>query len=494
MPGSDTRDRRLALARRLRRDAIRATAAAGSGHPTSALSAADLMAVLLDGYLRIDVARPKAPARDHLVLSKGHASPLLYAALRAIDAIDDAELLTYRKLGSRLEGHPTPALPSVDVATGSLGQGLPIAVGMALAARLQDQPSRMWVISGDSEMAEGSVWEAVQQAAFHGLGAITLIVDVNRLGQRGPTMLGWDLDAYARRLQAFGWDVQCVDGHDVDAIADAYDAARSADGRPTAVLAHTIKGRGVAEAEDAPDLHGKPLEDPEGAIAALGEIVEVAPRMARVPDGSVQYARPQATPRPTYRTGSTAATRLAFGEALAALGDLRPDLTVLDGEVSNSTYTAKFADRHPDRFFEHYIAEQQLVASAVGMAARGLRPVASTFAAFLSRAADFVRMAAISRVSLALVGTHAGVSIGEDGPSQMALEDLAFFRALTGSTVLYPCDANQCAALTYLLPELDGIAYLRATRGDTPVIYAPDDEFGIGGSRVVRTSGSRVRG
>jgi transketolase len=491
MPGSDTRERRQSLARSLRRDAIRATAAAGSGHPTSALSAADLMAVLLDGYLRLDVERPHAPARDHLVLSKGHASPLLYAALRAIGAIDDQELLTFRKLGSRLEGHPTPALPWVDVATGSLGQGLPIAVGMALAARLQEQPSRMWVLCGDSEMAEGSVWEAVQQAAFNGLDAITLLVDVNRLGQRGPTMLGWDLDAYARRLKAFGWAVRCVDGHDVDAIAEAYDAALAETGRPSAVLAHTIKGRGVPDAEDAEDLHGKPLADAEQAITGLGEIPDVAPRLARVPDAALHYERPRPTPRPTYRTGSSTSTRLAFGEALAALGDVRPDLTVLDGEVSNSTYTSKFAERHPDRFFEHYIAEQQLVASAVGMAARGLRPVAATFAAFLSRASDFVRMAAISRVSLALVGTHAGVSIGEDGPSQMALEDLAAFRALTGSTVLYPCDANQAAALTYLLPELDGIAYLRATRGDTPVIYAPEDVFGVGGSRLVRTAGSR---
>jgi transketolase len=491
MPGSDVRDRREALARRLRRDAIRATAAAGSGHPTSSLSAADLMAVLLDGYLRYDVRRPHALGRDHFVLSKGHASPLLYAALRAMDAIDDDELLTFRKLSSRLEGHPTPRLPWVDVATGSLGQGLPIAVGMALAARLQGQPSRMWVLAGDSEMAEGSVWEAVQQAAFYELGSITLIVDVNRLGQRGPTMLGWDLDAYARRIEGFGWGVACVDGHDLDAIARAYDVAAADGDRPTAVLARTLKGRGVPAIEDDPGMHGKPLEDAELAITGLGDVQEVAPQMAKVPEAELRIDRPRAARRPGYRVGKKVATRLAFGEALAALGDVRPDVTALDGEVSNSTYSGKFAERHPDRFFEHYIAEQQLVASAVGMAARGLRPVASTFAAFLSRASDFVRMAAISRVSMALVGTHAGVSIGEDGPSQMALEDLAAFRALTGSTVLYPCDANQCAALTWLLPEIDGIAYLRATRGDTPVIYAPDEEFGIGGSRVVRTVGSR---
>jgi transketolase len=477
------------LGQQLRVDAVRASAAAGSGHPTSAMSAADLMAVLLANHLTYDVAEPHHPGGDHLLFSKGHASPLLYAMLTAIGAIDDDELLTFRQPGSRLEGHPTPRLPWVDAATGSLGQGLPIGVGIALAGRqLEQAPYRVWVLSGDSELAEGSVWEAAEQAAFSGLDNLTLVVDVNRLGQRGPTRHGWDTGAYARRFAAFGWHTIEVDGHDVTAIDAAYVEACSVTDRPSVILARTKKGKGVAAVENAEGAHGKPLPDTESAIAELGgrRDVRVRPRPP-APAEPRRFATGELK-LPSYQLGETVATRTAFGEALAALGDARADVVALDGEVGDSTRTNYFADRHPGRFVEVYIAEQQLVAAAVGIRIRGWNPYAATFAAFLSRAYDFVRMAAVSRTDLRLVGTHAGVAIGPDGPSQMGLEDLAEFRAIAGSTVLYPCDANQTAALVAAMADRPGICYLRASRGDTPVLYEPGEEFPIGGSRVPRSS------
>ncbi|MBT2397122.1 transketolase [Streptomyces sp. ISL-100] len=483
----------IQLGQQLRVDAVRAADAAQSGHPTSSMSAADLAAVLLARHLRYDFGRPDHPGNDRLILSKGHASPLLYALYRAAGAIDDEELLTYRRRGSRLEGHPTPRLPWVDVATGSLGQGLPVGVGVALAGKRLDQvPYRVWVLSGDSEMAEGSVWEAVEHAADQHLDNLTLVIDVNRLGQRGPTRHGWDLGAYTRRLHAFGWHTIEVDGHDVDAVDAAFNEARSTTGRPTAVVARTRKGRGVAAVEDKEGMHGKPLKDAESAIEELGGPrfvhVEVQkPHSAR----SVNGTRGGQLKLPGYEKGDEVATRNAYGEALAALGSARGDVVALDGEVSDSTRSQFFAKEHPDRFFECYIAEQQLVAAAVGMQTRGYVPYASTFAAFLTRAHDFVRMAAVSRAGINLVGSHAGVAIGEDGPSQMGLEDLALFRAVHGSTVLYPCDANQTAKLVAAMAQGDaqsrGVRYLRTSRGATPVIYGPDEEFPVGGSKLLRS-------
>jgi transketolase len=475
------------LAQQLRVDSVRAAAGTSSGHPTSSMSAADLMAVLLADYLRYDFGEPENPANDHLIFSKGHASPLLYSMYKAAGAITDEELLTFRELGSRLEGHPTPVLPWVDVATGSLGQGLPIAVGVAIAGKKLDRiPYRVWCLCGDSEMAEGSMWEAFEHAAFMGLDNLTAIIDVNRLGQRGETMHGWDLDSYADRAKAFGWHAIEIDGHDPTAIDSAYEEATGTTGRPTVVVARTIKGKGVLEVEDKPGWHGKALEDPEHAIEELGGIREIAVAVAKPAAAAPHSFQTSALELPAYELGTEVATRKAYGEALTAVGRADPLVVALDGEVSNSTYAEIFAEALPERYFEMYIAEQQMAAAAVGIQVRGWKPFASTFAAFWSRAHDFVRMGAISRANLRLCGSHAGVSIGEDGPSQMALEDLASFRAVHGSTVLYPSDANSTARLVAEMADRDGIVFLRTTRAATPVIYEADDDFPIGGSKVAR--------
>ncbi|MEU0744090.1 transketolase [Streptomyces sp. NPDC006134] len=480
------------LGQQLRVDSVRASAAAGSGHPTSSMSAADLMAVLLAHHLRYDFARPAHPGNDRLVFSKGHASPLLYAVYKAAGAIDDEELLTFRKLGSRLEGHPTPQrLPWVETATGSLGQGLPVGVGIALAGKRLDRTDyRVWVLCGDSELAEGSVWEAAEAAAFENLDNLVAIVDVNRLGQRGPTRHGHDLDAYARRFQAFGWHTVEVDGHDVDAVDRAYGEALSTRGQPTAILARTLKGKGVESVEDREGLHGKPLPDADEAIAELGGPRRIRVQVHEPPAArSLHAVEPRHAELPRWDKGEQVATRDAYGKALAALGTARGDVVALDGEVGDSTRAEFFAKEHPDRYVECYIAEQQMVATAVGVAARGWVPYASTFAAFLTRAYDFVRMAAVSGSGINLVGSHAGVAIGQDGPSQMGLEDLAMMRAVHGSTVLYPCDAHQTARLVAAMADLDGIRYLRTSRGKSEVIYGPDEEFPVGGSKVLRSSG-----
>jgi transketolase len=479
------------LGQQLRVDSVRAAAITKSGHPTSSMSAADLMAVLLAKYLRYDFHDPDNPRNDHLVFSKGHASPLLYSMYKAAAAITDEELLTFRKFGSRLEGHPTPVLPWVDVATGSLGQGLPYGVGIALAGKRLDRlPYRTWVLCGDSEMAEGSMWEAFEHAWHEKLENLTAIIDVNRLGQRGETMHGWDLDSYAKRAQAFGWHAIEIDGHDVEAIDAAYAEALGTTGVPTVVVAKTIKGKGVKAVEDKDGFHGKALDDPTEAIEELGGIRNIVVDVPRpeIEGEPHHFAVGDTLQLPTYELGDGVATRRAYGDALKALGDARGDVVALDGEVSNSTFAEIFRDAHPDRYFEMYIAEQQMVAAAVGIQVRGWKPFASTFAAFLTRAYDFVRMAAISRANIKLCGSHAGVSIGEDGPSQMALEDLAAFRAVHGSTVLYPSDANQTAKLVEAMADLDGIVFLRTTRANTPVIYEPGDEFPVGGSTVVRSS------
>jgi transketolase len=479
------------LGQQLRVDSIRAAAVTKSGHPTSSMSAADLMAVLLEKYLRYDFDEAENPRNDHLIFSKGHASPLLYSIYKAAGAISDEELLSFRRFGSRLEGHPTPIIPWVDVATGSLGQGLPIGVGVALAGKRLDRlPYRVWVLCGDSEMAEGSMWEAFEHAAFYELDNLTAVIDVNRLGQTGETMHGWDLDSYVRRAEANAWHAIAIDGHDVEAIDRAYEEALATTGKPTVVVAKTVKGKGAEAVADQLGAHGKALDDPEVAIEELGGERSIVVQVAKPDAGGEPHEFPTGPLElPRYELGGKeVATRKAYGEAIRALGAGNGKVVALDGEVSNSTHSEDFRNAHPERYFEMYIAEQQLVAAAVGLQVRGWRPFASTFAAFHARAYDFIRMAAVSRATIALSGSHAGVSIGEDGPSQMALEDLAAFRAVWSSTVLYPSDANQAAKLVAAMAELEGISYIRTTRAATPIIYGPDEEFPIGGAKVVRSS------
>ena len=490
------------VAQQLRVDSVRCSAAASSGHPAFAVSAADLMAVLLARHLRYDFSQPGSPGNDHLIFSDGHASPLLYSMLRAVGAIGERELLSYRKVGSRLEGQPTPRLPWVEVATGSPGQGLPVGVGIGMAGKCLDRlPYQVWVLCGDGELAEGSIWEAAEQASDSRLDNLKLIVDVNGLGQRGPARQGRDTSAYAARFRASGWHAIQIDGHDITEIDRAFGAAYP--GAPTVILARTGRRHGTAVVDratvDGEGGHGKPVTDAEETIRELGGIrdirVAVAPPALppvprHVPVPAVPRARPAVVSwrSPRYEPGTMVATRTAFGAALAALGDVRPDVVVLDGEVSDAARTGSFARSHPDRFFECYGAEQQMVATAVGMQAQGWVPFAATFAAFLAGAYDFIRMAAVSRASIRLIGSHAGVWIGQDGPAQMGLEDLAALRAVHGSTVLCPCDANQAAWLTGAMADLPGISYLRTCGGDTPVIYQPRERFAIGGSRVLRSS------
>ena len=480
------------LAQQLRVDSIRCSTAAGSGHPTSSLSAADLLAVLCSAHLRYDFADPANANNDHLIFSKGHASPLLYSVFKAVGAISDEELMAFRRLGSRTQGHPTPVLPWVDVATGSLGQGLPIGVGVALAGKYLDKlPYRVWVLLGDSEMAEGSIWEAFDHASHYHLDNLTALLDMNRLGQRGETELGWNSAAYAARARAFGWNAIQIDGHDLAAIDRAMTDAANHHQAPTLIVAKTVKGKGVSSIENKDGWHGKPLpaEDAQRAIQELGGERDIRIQVQRPnPGRPAAQAAPRKLELPAYDLGAQMATRKAYGEALKAVGAAEPEVVALDGEVSNSTYAEDFAHAFPDRFFEQYIAEQQMLAAAVGLSVRHKIVFASTFAAFMTRAYDFIRMAAISRAHLRLCGSHAGVSIGEDGPSQMALEDLAMMRAVYGSTVLYPCDANQTAALVATMAHHSGISYLRTTRAATPVIYSPGEQFPVGGSKVVRQS------
>jgi transketolase len=477
------------LAMQLRVDSIRCSTSAGSGHPTSSMSAADVMAVLLARHFRYDWQRPDNPTNDHLIFSKGHASPLLYSMFKAVGVISDDELMTeYRRADSRLEGHPTPLLPWVGVATGSLGQGLPDGVGVALAGRYLDElPFRVWVLCGDGEMAEGSIWEALDKASYYRLSNLTAIVDVNRLGQRGPTELGWDVEAYARRAEGFGCRAISVDGHDFDQIDKAL--AEVADvGQPTVILAQTRKGSGFSEVEDREGWHGVPLpkEMAERAIVELGGERHLTVQ-GPLPEDGAPRARPSGEVKlPTYAMGDKVATRVAFGQALKAVG-ARSNVVVLDGEVGNSTHTEEFAKVYPERYFEMFIAEQQMVAAAVGMAVRGYVPFAATFGAFLTRAFDFIRMSAISAANIRLCGSHAGVEIGADGPSQMALEDLAMLRTVHGSTVLYPSDASSTAYLVKEMADQLGVVYMRTTRGSYPVLYGPDEPFPIGGAKVVRS-------
>ncbi|MDP9329468.1 MAG: transketolase [Actinomycetota bacterium] len=478
------------LAAQIAVDSIRCTTAAGSGHPTSSMSCAHLMAVLYAEHLRTDLDDPRSIANDRFVMSKGHASPALYSTLKAIGAIDDATLLSLRKMGSPLQGHPAPVpeLPWIDVASGSLGQGLAIGLGMAFAIRLEGAPSRVWVMLGDSEMAEGSVWEAMEEASFHEVDNLVAILDLNRLGQRGPTMHGWRADVFAQRAMAFGWHALEIDGHDVVAIDAAFAEAAATD-KPTLVIARTEKGHGVSFLANKDGWHGKavPAEREGEAIEELGGIRSITVQPPK-PDpflpGVVRVVH--ATAAPEYPEGI--ATRKAFGETLAWLAGHRPDLVVLDGEVGNSTHTEDFDAVAPERFFQMFIAEQSMIGVQTGLQALGKTAFASSFGAFLSRAMDQLRMGAISRASLRVNGSHAGISIGEDGPSQMALEDLAAFRALHGSTVLYPADGHSTVKLVTAMCDLPGISYVRTTREKTPTLYPADDEFPIGGSKTLRSS------
>jgi transketolase len=489
----DERTERNELAAQLAVDSIRCSTAAGSGHPTSSMSAAHLLAVLYAGHLRYDVSEPRHPGGDRFVLSKGHASPLLFSTLKAIGAITDEQLLTFRRFGSPVEGHPVPLpdMPWIDVATGSLGQGLPIGLGMALGLRILERPGRVWVLMGDSETAEGSVWEAMENASYHGLDNLIAILDMNRLGQRGPTMLQWDGDAYARRAEAFGWHARVIDGHDVGAISEAYTEAEQTVG-PCLIVAKTEKGHGVSFLANREGWHGKALNDEQAAkaIAELGG--ERSITITPLKPEPLTATKPRRSPVTLPSFDGPVATRKAFGDTLAAMAPTREDLVVLDAEVGNSTYTEEFDEAEPDRFVQFFIAEQAMIGAAVGLQAVGLTPYAATFGAFLSRAYDFTRMAAISRAHVRLSGSHAGVSIGEDGPSQMALEDLASFRAVDGSTVLYPADGASTAALVAEMADTDGIAYIRTTRESTPKLYDAEDAFPIGGSKVHGASGGDV--
>lgn len=484
------------VAARLRVDSIRSSTSAGSGHPTSSMSAADLVAVLITRHLRYDWRDPAAVTNDHLIFSKGHASPLLYSAYAAVGAITDEELVDgYRRFGQRLQGHPTPVLPWVDVATGSLGQGLPDGIGLALAGKYLDGlPYRVWVLCGDSEMAEGSMWEALDKASYYKLDNLVALIDVNRLGQRGPTDLGWNVAAYERRCQAFGARTLVVDGHDLTAIDDALASvtAPEAVDRPTVIIAKTVKGKGFSEVEDSPDWHGKPFPEDmaERAIAELGGRRRVIVRSLEppAPAPAEEWDAVQPVDLPTYELGADVATRKAYGAALVSAGSHNRHVVALDGEVGNSTHAGEFAKAFPDRYFEMFIAEQQMVAAATGLSVRGYIPFASTFAAFLTRAYDFIRMGAISGANVKLVGSHAGVEIGADGPSQMALEDLAMMRAVHDAVVLYPSDATSTVALVHAMAETPGICYLRTTRGAYPVLYDATEEFPVGGAKLLRVS------
>jgi transketolase len=487
------------IATRLRIDSLTSTSEAGSGHPTSCCSMADVMAALFFAEMRFDPANPKNPASDRFVLSKGHAAPILYAAWAEAGAFDRAALLQLRHIGSDLEGHPTPRLPFVDVATGSLGQGICAAIGSALNARRIGSDYRTYVLLGDGESAEGSVWEAADVAALDKLDNLCGITDVNGLGQSRATMWGHDMEQFARRWRAFGWNAIVVDGHDMTAILDALSAARATKGQPTMILAKTLKGKGVSFVEGKDGWHGKAFKKGEELDRALAELekqfvpepggaVDLAREIPR-PTATVTTPEPKPMAPPAYTIGQEVATREAYGAAIAKLGEADARVVALDADVKNSTFSEKFEKALPDRFYQSFIAEQVMVGAAMGLAARGAIPFPSTFACFLTRAADFIRMSAISNVNVKLAGSHAGISIGEDGPSQMALEDLAMCRAEPNFTVLYPCDGVSAERLVAAAAYHAGPAYIRTSRPKTPVIYSNEEAFPIGGLKVLRSSG-----
>lgn len=470
------------------------TTEAGSGHPTSSLSATELMACLLfGGFFRYDADHPQSPNNDRLIFSKGHASPLFYALWAAAGELTEKDLLTYRKFGSPLEGHPTVAFPFVEAATGSLGQGLAIGVGMALNAKYLDRlPYRTYVLLGDSEMAEGSQWESMQIASYYKLGNLVGILDVNRLGQRGETMYGWDLDAYKKRVSSFGWKTIIFDGHSIPEVLKAYHRALRVDEQPVMLIAKTIKGKGVSFLEDKDGWHGKALkkEEYDRAIKELGEIDPSIRGEISLPEDLKPNETDAGGPAKEmdYPPGKPVATRKAYGNALVRIFPQYPNLVSLDGEVSNSTYAEIFKEAFPGHFFEMYIAEQNMVGAALGLSRRGKIPFVSTFGAFLTRAFDQIRLSQYSDANIKFVGSHAGVSIGEDGPSQMALEDIAMFRTILNSIVLYPSDAVSTEKLVEEAAKHSGIAFIRTTRKETPILYGPEETFAIGGSKVLKQS------
>ncbi|MBI4237719.1 MAG: transketolase [Deltaproteobacteria bacterium] len=484
-----TTDQLRQMANKLRAHVLRMTTTAGSGHPTTCLSAAEIMSILFFQHLRFDPARPEANDVDHFILSKGHAAPILWAALFEAGALSD-DLLTLRKLTSRLEGHPTPNHPWVRIATGSLGQGLSAGCGMAIGKQRADEPGEVFVLLGDGECAEGAVWEAAQFAGHYRLANLCAIVDLNRLAQSGPSYFGHDAEGLARRFAAFGWHTITVDGHDITALQHALAEARTRGDVPTAIIARTFKGQGLAGIADQDNWHGKPLpvDRLEAAIQALGPIdgrLIVAPQRLGGPATPARCIGTLDTPR--YERGQLVATREAYGTALAKLAQAYPRLIALDADTKNSTFAEKMLQTDARRFVECFIAEQNMVGAALGLAATGWTPCVSTFACFLSRAYDFLRMAVISRPAhLILCGSHAGVSIGEDGPSQMAIEDIAMMRALVASTVVCPADAVATEHLLAGLLERPGVCYLRTARPKTPVLYAPDEAFPIGGAKILR--------
>jgi transketolase len=489
------------IATQLRIDSVRSTTEAGTGHPTSCLSMAEIVATLFFGEMRFDPKDPKNIDNDRFVLSKGHAAPILYAAWAEAGLFPREDLLKLRTIGSDLEGHPTPRLSFVDVATGSLGQGICASVGTALNARRIGSGYRTYVVLGDGEMAEGSVWEAAEIAAYYKLDNLCCVVDVNGLGQSQATQFGHKMDTIAAHWSAFGWHTLVVDGHDIPALLKAFAEARATKGRPTMVLAQTLKGKGLAAIEGKEGWHGKALkkgEEADQAVAELGkQMVDAGGAKPAIPmpqatgkaDVSPDYSK---IPAPAYKLGDSVATREAWGTALAVLGTADTRVVALDADVKNSTFSDRFEKVNRERFFENFIAEQVMVGAAMGLAARGAIPFPSTFACFLTRAADFIRMGGISFSNVKFAGSHAGVSIGEDGPSQMALEDLSMTRGVPGCTVLYPCDAVSTERLVVEMGRHAGMAYMRTSRPKTPVIYGPDEKFPIGGSKVLRQSARDV--
>ncbi|MGH9714998.1 MAG: transketolase [Candidatus Acidiferrales bacterium] len=468
------------------------TTAAGSGHPTSCMSAAELVAGTFFYAMKFDPKYPNSPDADRFVLSKGHAAPLLYSALAEAGVFPVSRVMTLREFSSELEGHPTPRIPGVDAATGSLGQGLSVGAGLAIGARLDKSPTRVYVLMGDGEMAEGQVWEAAGFAGHYKLDNLTALADVNALGQSDPTMYEHDMETYRRKFESEGWAAEVVNGHDVAAILSALDRAKATQGRPQAIIARTIKGHGFSQVAGKLHWHGKPFSKEQLAEA----LKEIGPAPVVPPDPGKSYARtslpqppdfPPPAP-PDYAAGANVATREAYGYALKRLAAVNPHIVAASGDVKNSTFSEIFQNAYPDHFFQGYIAEQNLVSLGVGLAARGKVPFVDTFACFLSRAYDNVRMAAISRSNLNLCGSHCGVSIGEDGPSQMALEDIAMFRAVHGSAVFYPSDAISAERLTETMARRPGINYLRTSRPKTPILYSKDEKFPVPGFKIVRQS------
>ncbi len=483
------------IANQLRIHSITSTTAAGSGHPTSCCSAADLVAALFFGHMKYDAKNPHFYNNDRFILSKGHAAPLLYAAWAENGFIPVSELAKLRQFGNDLEGHPTPRLAFADVATGSLGQGLGVGLGMALAARQDKLDYNTYVLLGDGEIAEGAVWEAANLAGFYKTSNLIALVDANRLGQSQATMFGHDISVYAKRFEAFGWRVEVVDGHDIEEIVEVL-AGVGLDEKPLVIIAKTYKGAGVSFLQDKDNWHGKPLnKEEEGrALAELQPSAKTGIGVA-IPSPSPlpapNLAAPASYPAISYKLGDLIATREAYGAALVRVGEADPRVVAMDGDTKNSTFSEKFFKKFPERFTECFIAEQNLVAVAIGFATRGHVPFASTFATFFTRAADQIRVAGISQSNLKLVGSHVGISIGEDGPSQMALEDLALMRAIVGSTVLYPADAVATEKLLEQMATVKGVCFLRTSRPKTPVIYGNDEQFPVGGAKVLR-EGTKV--